>query len=29
VARLHRAALVLDDNAPGLKATLRLPAEAD
>jgi signal transduction histidine kinase len=25
VARLHRAALLLEDNAPGLKATLRLP----
>ena len=25
VARLHRATLLLEDNAPGLRATLRLP----
>jgi signal transduction histidine kinase len=25
VAKLHRAELLLEDNAPGLKATLRLP----
>jgi len=29
VARLHHAELLLEDNAPGLKATLRLPIEAD
>ena len=29
VARLHRATLLLDDNAPGLKATLRLPLAAN
>ncbi len=29
VARLHRATLLLEDNAPGLKATLRLPLAAN
>jgi signal transduction histidine kinase len=29
VARLHRATLLLDENAPGLKATLRLPLAAN
>ena len=29
VARLHHAELLLEDNAPGLIATLRLPIEAD
>ena len=27
VAKLHRAELLLEDNAPGLKATLRLPVD--